>query len=75
MISGVSCRGQGENRISNEDMRTDLSVKVDSVGEVARRSSLKWFDHVELIDESSHNKSDFISKHFYWSLSIFGSYY
>ena len=49
MISGVSRRDQWENRISNEAIRADLNV--DSVDEVARRSRLRWYGHVERMED------------------------
>src|SRR3978361_1078345 len=49
MISGVSRRDQWENRISNEVIRADLDI--DSVDEVARRSRLRWYGHVERMED------------------------
>lgn len=44
-ISGVSRRDQWENRIANENIRDDL--KVNLVEEVAKKSRLTWYGHVD----------------------------
>ena len=49
MISGVSRRNQWENRITNENIRDDLNV--ESVEEVARKSRLRWYGHVERMED------------------------
>ena len=50
MISRVSRRDQWENRIRNERIREDLNV--DSIDEAARKSRLRWFGHVQRMNES-----------------------
>ena len=49
MISGVNRRIQWEDRMSNDNIREELGV--NSVEEAARRSRLRWWGHVQRIDE------------------------
>ena len=49
MISGVSRGDQWENRVRNERIRKDLNV--DLIDEAARKSILRWFEHVQRMNE------------------------
>ena len=49
LISGVSRRDQWEQGIHNEDIRTVFEI--ESVEEMARRSRLRWYGHVERMNE------------------------
>lgn len=49
-ISGVSRRDQWDNRIRNKKVREDLNV--ESIEEAARKSRLRWFGHVQRMNES-----------------------
>lgn len=50
MISGVSRKIQWEERAKNERISDGLNV--DSIGEAARKSILKWFGHVQRMNDS-----------------------
>ena len=49
MIAGTNRREQWENHIRNDDIREMLNVK--SVEEAASESRLRWFGHVQRMDE------------------------
>ena len=61
MISGTSRRDQWENRIRNDDIRSELGI--DSIDEAARKSRLRWYGHTLRMNDSRMPKRLLNSDH------------